>query len=177
MLKRRQSSGFTLVELMIAIVILGILLSLAFPSFKQLLMNYQIRALTESILSGLQLARATAVQRNENVQFVLAADAGWTVTTQSPAVLIQSRAAAETSSLLTAVTVPDTSTMVTFNGLGRVAANDPASLSITAINVDVPTTVMPASESRDLSIRILPGGLIKMCNPNITDTTDVTFCP
>lgn len=176
MLNERKTRGFTLVELMVVMAILGIFLAIAMPSFRQMLMNFQIRALSESILNGLQLARSSAVQRNEQVQFELLPTNAWTVRTVSGTV-IQSRSAGESSSVLTISTLPNPSTIVTFNGMGRVVANTPASTSLDTINVDVPTSVMPAADSRDLRIRVLSGGLIKMCNPNIVVATDVTYCP
>jgi len=174
MLINRQSRGFTIIELLLVVVILGVLLTLGFPSFRQVLLNYQIRALAESISNGLQVARANAVQRNENVQFILAADAAWVVKTESAGTVIQTRPAAESSSVLTVDIEPASATMVTFSGLGRVTSPDD---SINTINIDVPTSVMPASDSKDLRIRILPGGLIRMCDPNITSSTDVRICP
>jgi type IV fimbrial biogenesis protein FimT len=185
MLSDRKTRGFTLVEMMVVMAILGIFLAIAVPSFRQMLMNFQIRALSESILNGLQLARSSAVQRNEQVQFELATSAGaytlgWTVKTVSDGTVIQSRSAGESSSVLIIDTVPALalSTTVTFDGMGRVLAPaPPAPTSLNTINVDVPTSVMPAADSRDLRIRVLSGGLIKMCNPNIVDATDVTYCP
>lgn len=177
MLRAKEIRGFTLIELMLTLTVLGVLLTIALPSFRKLLMNYQIRAHTESILNGLQLARGTAVQRNENVQFILAPAGSWTVQTESPVLPIQSRSVGESSAQLVTGILPSTSTTVTFNGLGRVIPNTPASSSITTIDIDVPTSVMSASESKDLRIRILPGGLIKMCDPNVLNATDVTFCP
>jgi len=75
MLKRRYPrQGFTIVEVMISLLVLGILLSLGAPSFAEWLQNQQTRAATEATLNGLQLARATAVQRNSPVRFQFVTD-------------------------------------------------------------------------------------------------------
>lgn len=63
--------GLTLIELMVALVVLGGLLVLAMPSVGQWLRNIQIRNAGESIISGLQQARSEAVRRNQNVIFSL----------------------------------------------------------------------------------------------------------
>ena len=74
--------GFTLIEVMISLLVLGVLLALGAPSFAEWLQNQQIRAATEATLNGLQLARATAVQRNVPVRFQFVTDltAGCSVT-------------------------------------------------------------------------------------------------
>ncbi len=67
--------GLTLIELMVALVVLGGLLVLAMPSVGQWLRNIQIRNAGESLISGLQQARAEAVRRNQNVIFSLVSTA------------------------------------------------------------------------------------------------------
>ena len=66
-----RQHGFTLVEVMVAIVILGILFGIALPTYRVWIQNVQIRNAAESIQNGLQLARTEAVKRNTNVAFVL----------------------------------------------------------------------------------------------------------
>jgi len=70
----RPSRGFTLIELMIGLALLGVLLVLAMPSFTQMFQNMKLRTAAESILTGLQTARAEALRRNQSVEFLLTAD-------------------------------------------------------------------------------------------------------
>ena len=63
--------GFSLVELMIALVIMGILLAMAAPSYQIWISNTRIRTTAESIQNGLQMARAEAVRRNDRIRFQL----------------------------------------------------------------------------------------------------------
>jgi len=72
MLKRRHNQhGVTLIELMVAVTIVGILFALAAPNFSKWIQNQQTRAAAESILNGIQLARSTAVKNNNQARFVL----------------------------------------------------------------------------------------------------------
>lgn len=63
--------GFTLIELMIGIAIVGLSLVMAVPSFSSWIQNTQIRTAAEAVQNGLQLARAEAVQRNTQISFQL----------------------------------------------------------------------------------------------------------
>lgn len=56
--------GFTLVELMIALTLTAIVLVLAIPSFKNIIMNSRISAETNAIASSLNYARNIAVSQN-----------------------------------------------------------------------------------------------------------------
>ena len=63
--------GFSLVELIIGVAILGVLLAIAMPAFSNWLRNAKVRTAAESVQNGLQLARAEAVRRNTTVRFQL----------------------------------------------------------------------------------------------------------
>jgi len=67
----QREAGFTLIEILIGITIMGILLVMGIPSFKSWIQNTQIRTATEAIQNGLELARAEAVRRNTQVRFQL----------------------------------------------------------------------------------------------------------
>ena len=71
MLKSRHQVGFTIVELMVAVVVLAFLLAIGGPSFATWLQNSQIRNMSEAVKDGLELARAEAVRRNAQVRFEL----------------------------------------------------------------------------------------------------------
>jgi len=67
----RRPRGFTLVELMVTIAVLGLLMLATLPSVGVWLRNAEIRTAAESLQSGLQKARAEAVRRNQPVLFSL----------------------------------------------------------------------------------------------------------
>lgn len=169
----RRTHGFTLVELLVALAVLTILVSIGVPEMRTFVINGRIRATSESIIDGLQLARAEAVRRNSNVQFTLAG-AGWTVTQVTSGETIQTKPAAEGSGQVTA-TANNGTTSVTFNTLGRVP-NFNAAVNLSQIDVDVPTSVLPASATRDMRVVIFPGGQIRLCDPNVTTAGDPRRC-
>jgi type IV fimbrial biogenesis protein FimT len=68
---RERMQGFTLVELLVVMAIMGILLSLGVPAFTSYLANTRLRVAAESFLTGIQTARAEAIRLNSNVEFLL----------------------------------------------------------------------------------------------------------
>lgn len=59
----QRMRGFTLIELMITIVVLAILVALAAPSFRTMILNQQSEAIGEDIITAFQLARSEAIKR------------------------------------------------------------------------------------------------------------------
>ena len=57
-----RPSGFTLVELMIAIAVLAILLAIALPSFQQSLRSNRVATATNEMVASLALARSEALR-------------------------------------------------------------------------------------------------------------------
>ena len=60
----QKSSGFTLIELMIAIGIISILASIAVPAVMNWLPNYRLKAAARNLYSNMQKAKLEAVKRN-----------------------------------------------------------------------------------------------------------------
>lgn len=176
MLNRARHRGVGIIESMIVVALVAILLALAMPSAAEWLANSRIRTAGESMLAGLQLARAEAVRRNDRIEFRLDGGAAWTVQTAAGAQIQQRGAGEGTADVVTTVT-PAGATRVTFDGLGRQRANADASTPIQRIAIDLPTSVLPASKTRDLRLTIGIGGQVLMCDPNVTDAYDVRICP
>lgn len=162
--------GFSLVELMVTVAVLSLLMTLAVPSFAEWIQNSRIRTAAESIQNGLQVARAEAVRRNARVEFALVGTGGgWVVRFAGGGAAIQARSGSEGAGGVVVSAVPDDATTVVFDGLGR------ADNTLTQIDIDVPTSALPAAQSRDLRITIGTGG-VRMCDPNVSGSTDPRKC-
>jgi type IV fimbrial biogenesis protein FimT len=71
-LKRQR--GLTLLELLTAMVVLGILAAIAIPSFEQITASNQLAADTNELVASMHQARSAAITRGENVT-ICASDA------------------------------------------------------------------------------------------------------
>jgi len=63
----KKSAGFTIVELMITIVVLGIALAFAVPNMQQVIMSNRLTSQLNLLSSNLALARNEAVKQNDFV--------------------------------------------------------------------------------------------------------------
>lgn len=68
---RAKHHGFSLIELVIAVGIIGVLLALALPSFSGYLRNVKLRSAAENFLTGIHLARSEALRMNTAVEFLM----------------------------------------------------------------------------------------------------------
>ena len=165
---KNQSTGFTLVELMVTVAVIAILMNIAVPSFNNMMKSARIRAAAEAVTNGLQKARGEAIARNKNVEFVLSADTSWTVQVAGGAV-IESRPAREGSSDVTRTVIPAGATKVTFNNLGRVTANADASVSLSNITTSI-------TGVHSMAVVIQTGGSSKMCDPTLAAGSSPRAC-
>lgn len=159
----KRASGFTLVEMIIAIAIFALLILAALPEVRTWVQNTQIRTAAEGILNGLQLVRTEAVRRNTNMELEMIGVSGWNAKVASTGQIIQSRPSGEGSGSAVLVIKPDGATKATFNGLGRLVVNGDGSASITEIKVD--SSAISASSTRELCITVGSGGAVRMCDP------------
>jgi len=61
-------NGFTLIELMVAIAVLGVLLSMALPSYQGMLKNNCLTTNTNTLVTSFQQARSEAIKRRTKVE-------------------------------------------------------------------------------------------------------------
>jgi type IV fimbrial biogenesis protein FimT len=79
-----RQRGFTLIEMMVAIAIVGVLLSIAVPSFQALIYGMRASAEANAVVSAIRFARTEAVKRGTVVSIAPASGStslseGWVV--------------------------------------------------------------------------------------------------
>ena len=108
--RRAHARGFTIIELMTALVIAAILMAVAIPSFRNASLGSQLSAAANNLLASVQLARSEAIKRNVAVTLCASANGttcaggggweqGWVV--RAAAEVIQSQQALPDGYLVT----------------------------------------------------------------------------
>jgi type IV fimbrial biogenesis protein FimT len=187
--------GVTIVEVPIAIAIVGLLMALAAPSATTWIQNNQIRSAADSILNGIQTARIEALKRNTAVSFQLtdAASTAWRVCIYDAAAddcsgtqpIIMSKGASEgtpNGKVGVESVFTDTDNVlnpgdgmpaaVTFDSFGRVAPAAPVNIA----RVDVRNPTLASGDERRLEIVVTVGGQTYMCDPKLSKATNPQGC-
>ena len=171
MLIWRSSRGFTLIEAMIAIALIGLLLLAGLPAFTTMLSNLRVRAVSDGLLSGIQFARTEALKRNLNMTFQLdpatGIGGGWAVfPTGDIGNVLQSKSAAEGGAVLVALATGGTE--IVFGNLGR-RITPGAATPILGINVSNPEIgsceTVSSGSVRCLRVSVSIGGETRLCDP------------
>ncbi len=71
---RRASTGFSLVELMVTIAIIGIAMVIAIPSFGKWTADASVRAVAESLTNAIRQTQSTAIAQGRVGMFALTTD-------------------------------------------------------------------------------------------------------
>ena len=116
-----KQNGFTLIELMTAVAVLALLMTMAVPSYRSFTATQRLRAASFDLRTDLLLARSEALKRNTTVTIERRAStgwkSGWTVKVDSSALELRAR-----NDVGTDVDVSVASSSITFNGSGRVSS-------------------------------------------------------
>lgn len=169
MISRRRLQGLSLIEMMVVVAIVAILAAVGIPSFNDWIQNTQIRTAAESIVSGMQTARAEAIRRSTPIEFTLTGnggtgETGWQIVERNTGTKLQAAPAGEGSRNATLAATPGDARTVTFTALGKTStSNADATPRLEKIDIDNPN--LTASISRNLRIEI-SGGSIRMCDPD-----------
>lgn len=67
-LRAKTQRGFSLVELMAAIAVLGVLSAIAIPSFNEMIMSTKLRSYANNFIASAHLARSEAIKNNAVVR-------------------------------------------------------------------------------------------------------------
>ena len=194
MLVLQHHRGMSLIELVITLVIFSSLVGLAAPSFIQLLQNMQIRTAADTLLQGLQFARAEAVRRNTLVSFTLVdsinpqckqspQSLNWVVSVGDPnggcpinadnTNNIQSKIAAEGTPNVSASATGGS--VAVFNGLGRLTSAGFTQIDLTNPSAGNCAKIGNVNLSRCLRIVLNTSGLTRICDPAV-DQNDPRHC-
>jgi type IV fimbrial biogenesis protein FimT len=138
-----KETGFTLIEAMVVIAILGILVALAAPSFSNTIATMRIKSISFDLVNDLNTARSEAIKRNADV--VISAvggewKQGWSITTG--ATTLKSH-----EPLSESIAVESAVTAINFQGNGRPTAETALTVTSTLTGVSPRCVKLQASGS------------------------------
>jgi len=178
---RVRAVGFTLIELMIVLAIVGVLSAFSLPGFNHWMSNAQLKSVSEILMSGIRSAQSEAVNTGQNVQFVLTNDdpatgaassttgKNWLVQSMqmlNPATADALLSAEKMSGQYPAISVLADTAVLSFNEIGRI--------NNIAQNVNIELSHQNTTEK--LRISIATTGALRLCNPAKTRASAPDGC-
>lgn len=179
---RPATLGFTLIELMVTITLLGILISLSLPSFTTWIRNSQVRTVSEALQTGLRTAQAEAVRRNRQVVMSFTNDANptlnpitvangknWSIQTVASPFINNNVTEFVRAGLLTdvasGVSITGAPKAICFNADGRLMAPTGSAATADCAGTPAAFQVSQTASDRPLNVTVAVGGQVRMCDP------------
>jgi type IV fimbrial biogenesis protein FimT len=196
--------GFSIIEIAVTLVVLGMLLATAVPSMSAWMRNAKLRNQAESLQTGLQQARNEAVRRNRAITFYLvdngtatalnnsctvsATGISWVVSVRDPGSACAAAPATTSTDTRNPLIVAkhlggDGAKGVSVGGLaadGSTAANsvtfDALGRRSGTLTRLVVSYAVAQTDDRPLRVDITPAGMVRSCDPLITSSSDPRRC-
>ena len=179
---RPATLGFTLIELMVTITLLGILISLSLPSFTTWIRNSQVRTVSEALQTGLRTAQAESVRRNRQVVMSFTNDANptlnpttvangknWSIqTVASPFInnnVTEFVRAGVLTDVASGVSITGAPKAICFNADGRLMAPTGSAATADCAGTPAAFQVLHPASDRTLNVTVAVGGQVRMCDP------------
>ena len=128
----KLQTGFTIIELMIVIAVIGVLAAVAMPFMRDTILNQRVRSAVSDAHLSLLLARSEAIKRNTDINMQKTGatwDLGWNVWVTNPDATVSILRTRQAVENITVACNTDTDTapetcpdLVTFNRTGRSAS-------------------------------------------------------
>lgn len=190
---RRHAAGFTLLELMFTIAILGALIVIAVPSFEQIFASRQATSAAQSLAAALRKAQAEATRLNRNVEVLMTTSepTADNVTSAAPAApaaatawMVRVQGATGTDDFLAgesrerfgkSITTAGSLSSIVFTPMGRVLDFSSGSPVMLAAPRVVQFNHVP--RSLRFCTYVTPGGSIRVCDSDAAPGTNSACQP
>ena len=184
--------GFSLMELMIVVSVVGILSAVSMPSFSRWIQDAKTRTTAEALQNGIRLAQVEALKDGAPVQFFLTNDTNpalnstpsasgtnWgirvlsTTIPNTPVTFVQGASLGANSA---GVVMTTANPSITFNSIGRLVTFNATGQLIGSARANYSLTNSNQSNARQLNVMVSSTGSVRLCDPSKARATNADGC-
>lgn len=165
-MRRYKQSGFTLVELLIAISIIGILLAIGLPSFQRTIDKSRLVGAADNLLADMRYAQTEATKRNIEITVIFTAGANWSYIfdTSSTTTKTTDYSAYRGTSMLASTEVSASNNKIFFNPKrGTLILKDPLTSAITPLTSATTLLTFTSALGAKLGLEVDPLSRMRLC--------------
>jgi len=184
--------GFSLMELMVVVSIVGILSAVSLPSFSRWIQDAKTRTTAEALQNGIRLAQVEALKNGAPVQFFLTSDnnptlnstpsasgTNWgiqvlsTTIPNSAVTFVQGASLGDNND---GVVMTTTKPTIIFNSIGRLVTFNASGQLIGSSNATYSLSNPTLTNARQLNVVVSSTGSVRMCDPSKARATSADGC-
>lgn len=192
-LSRHNRQGFSLLEMMMVVAVVGILAAVSMPSFSRWIQDAKTRSTAEALQNGIRLAQVEALKNGAPVQFFLtnstnpalnsvpsANGKNWGIQVLSTTVpnfavtFVQGASLGAPNS--DGVVMSTTNPAIIFNSIGRLVSFNGAGQLIGAPRAIYSLSNSNLTNARQLNVTVSSSGSVRMCDPSKVRASNADGC-
>jgi prepilin-type N-terminal cleavage/methylation domain-containing protein len=173
----QKNVGFTLIEMMVTVAVAAILLTVAIPSFTQMIDKKRLESAAENLYADLQFARAEAIKRNKTIRVSFYANGStWCYGLKENVDCDCQEADSTESDFCEINDIPKIVSSAEFKDISITSTASSFSFTPLRGTVDTGSTEFQSANNKKLRVVVSGFGRVRLCSPSEGNVNGYPAC-